>query len=156
MIDTTELYIFWYLPVWPWPSFKVMEMQESKNIYANYLPKIWMKLFGLVNLNLVLSWLINIQRRNQLKWFCQNKTLTLACIHTFTGRFLSNWMWWKTPLNCTVSYQCEWPWPFLKITVTWEIRNLCTLFLANVWLIWMKCVLPWPVALFNFILMILA
>ena len=48
---------------------------------------------------------------------CLPKNLMLACFWTFTDQFVSNLVWWQTPLNCVVWYQFDWPWPSFKVTV---------------------------------------
>ena len=55
----------------------------------------------------------------------------VACVQTFTERFLLNLVWWLTSLNYVVWYHCEHPWPLFKVTVIWKSRKFCVHFLAN-------------------------
>ena len=125
--------MFWYLSMWPWPRLKVSGMQERKQFCASYLWKFVMgmgeiamllRLVGLFNLILIISCHINIQGKDSnLSDFVPPKNW--ACIWAFSDQFLSNQVWWQTPLYCIVWYHCEWPWLLFNVTAIWESRNIC-------------------------------
>ena len=144
---------FWYLSMWPGPWFKVTWMQERRNFCGCYLPKLWMDVDGILHAaetygrDQFSTSSVSSYQYSTLSDFVKN--LSLACIWTFADRFLSSLLWWWTPLNCIVWYQCEWPWPSLKVTEIWKKWNFCCLFLANFSMVfWMKSsMLSWYAAM---------
>ena len=74
---------------------------------------------------LILSCPFNLQGREPNFYAFVNTNFTLACIHTFTDRFLLNLVWWRRPLSPPFWYQFLWPWFSFKVTVVQEIKNCC-------------------------------
>ena len=62
-------------------------------------------------------------------WFCQERKVKLCFV--FTHLQTLSIQWWQKALKSTFWYQFGWPWPSFKITVVWEIRNLCAHFYAT-------------------------
>ena len=104
---------------------------------------IWMgfdmllRLVGLMNVILTLFHLIDIQGKESNLGDLVNKTttkITLTYIQTFTDQFLSNLVWWYTPLNLYSLITMQITWPPFKVTGAIVIRGsryLCTHFLHN-------------------------
>ena len=75
---------------------------------------------------LILSHPFNIQGREPYSCDFIKKEFMLACIQTFTGRFLSNH--WALHFDL---YQFGWLWSSFKVTVVWVIKNCGVHFLRN-------------------------
>ena len=118
-----------------------------------------LKLVSVMNLMFILSSPIICKEENPtLDYFIQktktkNNPSTLDCIWTFTDQFLSNWVWWSTPLKCTVWCQFELLKLSSKVIVIGEMETFVFIFSGISWLIAVKFyVLPWPVGLFKLVL----
>ena len=72
-------------------------------------------------------------------------------LDSLTKIILSNGIWWRTPLKCTLWYRIQASWPPIKLTAALESQNLCMYYLANVSVVetnsWMKLItalFAWP------------
>ena len=138
IIDTFELYILTvgYVTLTMIQGHRSVRKQKllcqlSHKIYnpfARNLVYCWDLLAWWISYSLYLAFSVYKGENPAYVILYLKKALMLACIQTFTDQFFSDLVWWLRPLSSTCWYQFGWAWPSFKVTVVWEVKNLCTHF----------------------------